>query len=139
MAVSRRGDPESHRQQRRPNTRRAIRSLIRRGLTEQDEEGRVKLTWWGAVKAAFLDAPEASDYEAERRRERREFEESLAAWRAEREEGRRKWFEEEDRWEKNRKGSYQRDRFPGQNQLRVLAVLRPTYRGDCRRRRLSRS
>ncbi len=106
----------------RPNTRKSIRKLEGRSLVERDGE-LVKLTHWGALVAGGLKWRVEEDLRLEERRNRnREWEEFAHAVREAREEEIRRYREEEERWEKPTP-RYERRRYPGKNQLRVLAVL----------------
>lgn len=103
----------------RPSTRKSIRSLEGRGLVELENDGRIHLTFWGKLWLAFQNLPDEPDPVKEWRRERRE---RVAALRSEIEEGHRRYLEEEARWEQP-EPTYERRRWPGPNQLRVIAVL----------------
>jgi len=114
----------------RPNTRRAVRRLIERGLVEQDGEGRLSLAFWGAVMAYFRlrHEPEPDPWE-ESRRSLREIEEHYRRRKeellAEAEERRRRiaaWKEPAPPWTR-RESVAVRYRYPGPVQRRVIRVL----------------
>lgn len=111
------GDPDGG------NFRRAVRSLVARGVLEEHEDGRLGLTFWGHMSCALreMDEEERRRQREERERER-EFEEGLAAMRAEHAARIRLWREEEALWSKP-VPDRERRRFPGANELRILAVL----------------
>lgn len=107
----------------RPSIRKSIRSLEGRGLVELEDDGRVHLTFRGKLWLSLQNLPDEPDPVDEMRRDRREFEATLAALRGEREEEHRRYLEEEARW-KRPAPVYERRRWPeGANQLRVIAVL----------------
>jgi len=107
----------------RSNVRRAIRGLIDRGFVEE-AQGRLALTLWGGVRAQLLSQKpyEVLDPLKEARERRRELEAAVTALRTEIEEKRRLNSEIEALWDKSGR-SFKRRRFPGPNQLRVIAVL----------------
>ncbi len=110
------------------NARRTVRSLLRRGDAEwvEDEAGarRLKLNWLVCVSAMMKREPldDEPDPLEEAREHRREMEAAMDAIRAEAAEKRRALREAEALWEEPGR-SFERRRYPGPNQLRVLAVL----------------
>jgi hypothetical protein len=109
----------------RSNVRRAIRGLIDRGLVDEDH-GRLVLTLGGSLRAhSLLEGPcddDVPDALEEGRERRRDVEAAMAVLRAENEERRQVHREMEALWDKSG-CSFERRRFPGPNQLRIIAVV----------------
>lgn len=106
----------------RSNVRRGIRGLVGRGLVEETEDRRIRLTRKGAFVAYSFFSEEPSDPREELRWINAEWDEFARALREAQEEEARRYEEQEAMWEKP-EHRYKRWRFPSKNQLRIIAVL----------------
>lgn len=106
----------------RSNLRRGIRGLVGRGLVEESEDRRVRLTGKGAFVAYGLSSEELPNLREEVRQINAEWDEFTRVLREAREEEARRYEKQEALWEKP-EPRYERWRFPSKNQLRVIAVL----------------